>query len=151
MRCALVLHLNGQSQESLQFALDAMLGFNELWLRRHGGPRLYDAGVVYATEPAHGRSVAGNEERIASIPEVLSLGWGDCDDLACYLAAERRVYDGIGARPKVVLEGIGPDGSHHWHVVVVHPDGSLEDPSVMLGMGKVGGGSLQGLYPEELE
>ena len=151
MRLALVLHLDGRDPASLQLALATMTALNELYLQRHQGtPRLYDSGAVYATEPNEHDSVASSEERIASIPEVLRLGWGDCDDLACYLASERRVFDGIRCEPRVVLESVRPDGSHFWHVVVVHPDGSIEDPSLVLGMNPHGE-SLAGIYPEESE
>ena len=150
MRVALVMHVNGRDPRELELALAVVTSLNELFLRGTPGvPRLYESGVVYATEPASSQSVASSEERIASIPEVLALGWGDCDDLACYLSAERRVCDGIAARPRVVLEGIAPDGSHHWHVVVEHPDGQIEDPSVVLGMGS--SENLEGMYPEELQ
>ena len=151
MRLALVLHVNGRDPASLQLALATMTALNELYLSQNQGvPRLYRSGVVYATEPNEHASVASSEERIASIPEVLRLGWGDCDDLACYLSAERRVFDGIRCEPRVVLEAVRPDGSHFWHVVVAHPDGSMEDPSLALGMNP-DGESLAGIYPEESE
>lgn len=149
MRLALVVHCNGKDPSELEFLLEALTSLNCFYLTAHPRlPRLYESGVVYAVEPTHQQSVASSEERIASIPEVLRLGWGDCDDLVCWLAAERRVRDGLPAKPLLVLEGVSPDGSHNWHCVVGYPNGATEDPSEVLGMGR---NQLQGMYPEELQ
>lgn len=148
MRLSLVLHVDGTSPHELQFALECMVAINRLYLQTHPAtPRLYNSGVVYAEEPHEDDSVAASEERIASIPEVLRLGWGDCDDLVAWLCAERQIRDNLPAQPRVVLEHVSPDGSHHWHCLAVYPNGSAEDPSAVLGMGE---NDLQGLYPEEM-
>lgn len=85
-------------------------------------PPLYASGVRYRREP-RGR------ERWQLAPQTEALGYGDCEDLATWRAAELRL-DGIAARPVVYRSG-----PRQLHVVVALPDGSIEDPSRVLGMG----------------
>lgn len=64
--------------------------------------------------------------------QVVSRGWGDCDDLAPYLAASLRATgEDPGARPRVYKSG--PD---RWHVVTETSDGRILDPSKWAGMGR---------------
>ena len=64
---------------------------------------------------------------------MLGRGFGDCKDLACFRAAELVVKEGIDARP-FVKRRFYPNGFALYHVVVIKPDGSEEDPSLALGM-----------------
>jgi transglutaminase-like putative cysteine protease len=84
-------------------------------------PRLYDSGVRYAREPV-------GKERWQSATELLRSRRGDCEDLAGYLAAEIRVYDGLPARVLIVPNTMG--GYH----AVCSVNGRIEDPSRKLGM-----------------
>lgn len=84
-------------------------------------PPLYSGKVRYVREPP-------GRERWQSAKETAARGYGDCEDLVGYRVAEL-IRSGINARPKV-LE-INPTLRH---VVVQHPDGTIEDPSAKLGM-----------------
>lgn len=95
------------------------------WLRDNPRtPKLYHSGVRYREEPR-------GKERWRSIPRVLELGWGDCEDLACWLAAERTL-EGRATVPTFRSRRVG--GSVKYHILVRRPDGRLEDPSRVLGM-----------------
>lgn len=84
-------------------------------------PRLYTAGVTYQRE-RRGR------EEWRDAREVLASGTGDCEDLAAYRLAERWDIGDRGARAEV--RGAGPMK----HVYIRRGDGTVEDPSVALGM-----------------
>lgn len=83
---------------------------------------LYEAGVVYRAE-------APRRERWLTIPEVLALGHGDCEDLAAYRCAELRVR-GVVCWLAVRRQ----PSSSLYHITVEGPDGASEDPSALLGM-----------------
>jgi len=56
----------------------------------------------------------------------------NCEDLACWRVAELRLV-GVDARPAFTCDVL-PDGSYLYHIQVELPNGTLEDPSRMLGM-----------------
>ena len=100
---------------------------NQLFLKTHRVPPLYESGVRYQNEP---RSFPCEE--FASIPAVMARGWGDCDDLAPWRVAELREQ---GERAKIRIQWKRqPSGTKLFHVVVRRGDGSIEDPSRILGM-----------------
>ncbi len=125
--------------------LESLTSINEFHLRRglKAGspyPRLYQSGVYYREEKP-------GFEDWPDIPKVLSQGWGDCEDLAGYRAAELRVYDGIDAQPVIKWTWIPADRMREagytvipkdgvWlvHCLVRYPNGKIEDPSKILGM-----------------
>jgi hypothetical protein len=83
---------------------------------------LYSSGVRYRREP-------GTRD-VWKLPSMTAAdGYGDCEDLAAWRAAELRLR-GIKATP--VFLPLGRLGN--WHAVVRWPNGQLEDPSAMLGM-----------------
>jgi hypothetical protein len=113
-------------------------------------PPLYESGVRFAYEPDHG----SGEEDFAQPPDVYARGWGDCDDLVVYrlselLAAElqrRRFWAQPEARQRAMLRALATGVASgrlasikaDWegdslHVLVRLPDGSTEDPSIILG------------------
>lgn len=102
-------------------ALDALAAVDELAIVRERLPGLYGGAIVYAPE-------LGEQFRYAG--EVARSGWGDCDDLAAYRAAELRLAGDRSARPWPVpaVGGLTPG-----HVVVRTARGD-EDPSRALGM-----------------
>jgi hypothetical protein len=113
-----------------QRVIDALLRVLVLadveWLRRHPeAPHLYESGIRYVQEPAA-------RELFADIPTVLARGFGDCDDLATWRAAELRVRFRQPADVFTTLE-IDSGGNPLYHVLVRSPLG-VEDPSSMLGM-----------------
>ncbi len=117
----------------LRVLLNALYKINCDWLRRHPNtPSLMRSGVRYMREP---RGV----EEWQDIPETLRRGTGDCEDLACFLAAELTVRHGIRARPDFTLREItNPDGviTKMFHIFTRLPNGKRIDPSKLLGMGR---------------
>lgn len=87
-------------------------------------PDPYRAGVIYEREDG--------TERWKSIPKIIADGRGDCEDLACYLAAYW-VYRGIRPVSLVVRWYRRPLGRRLFHILVRGPRG-YEDPSRRLGM-----------------
>lgn len=70
------------------------------------------------------------EERFDHGGMVLGRGWGDCDDLAPWRAADLRTSgEDPGARSEVI-----PSGPKMWHAIVKRSDGTIEDPSQAAGM-----------------
>lgn len=94
-------------------------------LRQRPLPPLYASGVRYRREPR--RSDGGRLEDWMTPHEVASQQTGDCEDLAVWRASELRIL-GERAFAKAFESTIG------WHIKVVRGDGSVEDPSVKLGM-----------------
>lgn len=110
------------SRATLAAALEGLTATNYCLLARsRKAPALYASGVRYQREP-RGR------EQWQTAPQVLRAGFGDCEDLAAWRAAELRIQ-GIPAKATVIRTG-----PKMFHAVVQHPDGSIEDPSRRLGM-----------------
>lgn len=74
------------------------------------------------TEAADPRFPQGRAERAASAARRAWPGW-------------RRVRGGVRAKPFAKWRR-GPQGNYHYHALVLLPDGRLEDPSLVLGMGR---------------
>ena len=115
-----------------QLALDqlaeTLVQLNVDYLRTHPNtPTLAQSGVYYDLG-------ADVQQPWLTIPEILAAGRGDCEDLAGWRAAERRI-EGIEAKmcPQGWLRtwqsGAGRWGIH-WKVCL--PDGTVEDPSAEL-------------------
>lgn len=98
-------------------------------------PDLYDSGVVY--KPERRRVRAGKDleygEEWQTIPWVIYRGYGDCEDLGSWRAAELREKYKIAASPFIKTRRM-PNGFWRAHVVVRWPNGQLEDPAAKLGM-----------------
>jgi hypothetical protein len=109
--------------------LRALVVSNAYWLKKNpNAPLLYKSGVRYAPEPN-----AGKYEEFASAETCLKRGWGDCDDLAAWRAAEIRVREGRPAN--ILVYWRKRDNRTVWHVQVKRTDtGEVEDPSRLLGM-----------------
>ena len=122
-------------------ALEALTRINQWHFRRGVVPPLMSAGVRYQEEPP------GREDWDDALT-VAGRGWGDCEDLAAYYAAELRENHGIGAecvikhkfisREEMLRSGyqgrIPMDGIFLVHVMVRLPNGRVIDPSKILGM-----------------
>jgi len=111
------------SRAVLSAALEGLTAADFILLRTGNLPPLYQSGVRYKREPR------GKEEWLTA-PEVLRRRVGDCEDLAAWRAAELRLH-GIPARAVAIRSG-----KKRFHAVVKYPDGSIEDPSRILGMKK---------------
>ena len=98
------------------------------------------SGIRYQEEPP-------GREDWDDAPTVAARGWGDCEDLAAYLAAELRETHGVAAECVIKYRyitasevrnqnyPIAPkDGIFLIHVLVRLPDGRVVDPSKWLGM-----------------
>lgn len=121
------------SRATMLPALEALSQLNEelmeTFAREHGRePRpLYSANVRYQPEPP-------GQEDWDTIAQVYPRGWGDCEDLAGIRVGELRRAGETSARADTYRSRTRPDGSAVWHAVVVRGDGTLEDPSAILGM-----------------
>lgn len=114
------------NREPVYYALLYALTAIDYWARQTWPfPPLYASGIHYVAEPI-------GLEIWASTPALYARGVGDCEDLACDLAAEYQLQ-GIAAWPTLELQERTPTGDT-WHVVVAHADGTIEDPSTALGM-----------------
>ncbi len=134
-----------RSQYSLLWLMEALVRINQSHIRQFKHlakdkevpapyPMLYRAGVHYEPEP-------GTEEWL-DIPNILATTggtfpgmWADCEDLACWRTAElREQKNPVKAKPFAKWR-LKPDGSYAYHALTLLPDGRLEDPSLVLGMG----------------
>lgn len=116
------------SERALVHALEVLTLADEAYLRRNPGtPDLYRAGVRYQAEPIP-------QEQWKAIPYVLRDKHGDCEDLAAWRVASYRVR-GIAARPTFIWRKVGQ--VKIYHILVELPNGTIEDPSRILGMGEI--------------
>jgi hypothetical protein len=116
----------GESHAILLRLLETLAELDLDHLRRHPRmPPLYRSGVRYRREP-------DRSEKWRTIPVVMAAGHGDCEDLAAWRIAELR-QAGIAARPCFRYRRHG--SRRVYHIMVCLPDGTIEDPSRVLGMG----------------
>lgn len=137
-------HVKGEGSEwrfgPLLICLECLTRVNQWHFRRGVVPPLFSAGVRYQEEPP------GREDWDDAVT-VAGRGWGDCEDLAAYLAAELREVHGIPAEcvikskfittAELKAQGypiIPDEGIFLIHVMVRLPDGRVIDPSKLLGM-----------------
>lgn len=112
--------------QALHIMLEALMAIDCLYLLGHPEcPGIYDGQVRYQVEPP-------GEEDWQDVPTCLKLGYGDCEDLACWRAAELRIRHKIPAKPIFLWRSL-PDGGQMYHIQVMTPSG-IEDPSRRLGM-----------------
>jgi hypothetical protein len=110
-------------------ALEGLTGVNEVLMRRDPSiPPLYSTGAVWEIRPGD-----PSETQWRYAPDVVTQGWGDCQDLSAYRAAELRVS---GEDPGAAVR-VYPTGPNRYHAVVARGNGAVEDPSVILGMNPV--------------
>lgn len=125
-RC--IIEPPGLSIPIVQALCDTLTTINVEWLRRNPAtPPIYGSGVRYRREPP-------GHETWRCAARTLELGHGDCEDLGCWLAAELQVA-GEPARAFPVRKW-RPRG-WLYHILVRRGDGSIEDPSRKLGMGRL--------------
>lgn len=115
----------------IEACLQALMAVDVAYLLAHPeAPMLYESGVYYEEEPP------GQEDwcDVGDCLKNLELGRGsDCEDLACWRAAELRVRSKVMAKPTFLWRS-RPNGGMLYHIQVQYPDGRVEDPSRRLGM-----------------
>lgn len=120
------LHRSRTLGLAIKALLEAQVKINQIYLRTHSIPPLYQAGVHYENEPDDGM------EEFACVEPVYMRHWGDCDDLAPWRVAELR---NAGEKAKIRIQWKRqPSGRKLFHIVVRREDGTIEDPSRILGM-----------------
>lgn len=120
----------GSSERIMRVLLRALAAANVEYLRTHPDtPPLYRAGVRYQAEQVP-------REFWKGIAETLEDREGDCEDLACWRCAELLVRERIAAEPVFRFRRVGRLSVYH--ILVRYPDGRIEDPSALLGMGAGG-------------
>jgi hypothetical protein len=118
---------NGAKGRVLELLLEALIAADIEYLRVcPSTPSLYESGVVYEEEP-------GERDNWQDIPETLGLGNGDCEDLGCWRIAELRFRAEERATPFITWREVGDRTVYH--IAVRRSDGTVEDPSRLLGMG----------------
>lgn len=110
---------------ALMSLLNALVSLNRHELKTKRLPWLYKAGVRYQ------RETGGGPEEWKTFSQVVADKVADCEDLAAARVAELNVRKGIAARPWLKKK------NRTWHAVVRYPDGTIEDPSKILGMGAI--------------
>jgi hypothetical protein len=152
------------SQKRVLCLLEALVWCNRLYLQQHPDtPLMYQSGIKYvlpeqfekAQLPEIGivreflekkgasatvldaftslSEMCGSGEHFREIPRIIENGGGDCDNVAAWRVAELRER-GIPAKPYITWKRRA-DGGMTYHVIVRWPDGTSEDPSLLLGMG----------------
>ena len=124
------------SRDMLRGGVVGLMLANMAWLRAFPQtPLLYDADVIYKPEKRveTGKRVVEYGEEWQTIPWIIFRGYGDCEDLGAWRAAELRQRFGIHATPWIKVRQM-PGGFWRAHVVVRWPNGQIEDPSAKLGM-----------------
>lgn len=151
-----------ESRNDLLWLLEALTKRDQQYLNDHPGtPLLYQSGVTYErplqfqgecpevallrralrgmdSDPQVSaaletvQAVLGGE-RFRDIGRIIENGSGDCDNVSAWRAAELR-QQGIKASPYITWRKRA-DGGYTYHVVVRWPDNTIEDPSLLLGMG----------------
>ncbi len=124
------------SRDMLRGGVVGLMLENMAWLRAFPQtPLLYNANVIYKPERhvEAGKRVVEYGEEWQTIPWVIFRGYGDCEDLGAWRAAELRQRFGIHALPFIKVRRM-PNGYWRAHVVVKWPNGQIEDPSAKLGM-----------------
>lgn len=115
----------------LYLALTSLVMANRLYLETHPDcPGLYESGVRYLRDADKGTQESPDAELWLTIPDCIAYGGADCKVLAAWRVAELQ-EQGEAAVPLLIEPR---PGGRTWHVVVRRGDGSIEDPSKLLGM-----------------
>lgn len=118
---------------ALRILLRAQTEWSEFVLAHFGLPDLYASGMRYQRE--NYGSIYPEDWR--DPPAMLRAGGGDCEDLATYRVADLHRSGETRSRA-VYLERPQPSGQGRlFHIIVERADGTLEDPSRMLGMTRI--------------
>ena len=125
----LTLTIAISSLSAVQVFLTALQLVDQDQLRSGRYPTLYRSGVKYQREP-RGR------EDWQTVSRAYRAKFADCEDLAAWRAAEL-VVTGEDSGARAVIKRVRPGLIH---CLVMRGNGSMEDPSRVLGMGQVDAG-----------
>lgn len=100
------------------------MGARPLFWGPNALPPLYESGIYFKPEAAHGSGV----EPFRMPSYSLSRGYADCDGLVVYRLSELYAQ-GIPAGASVA----DFPGNGNMHAQIRLPDGSIEDPAIILG------------------
>jgi hypothetical protein len=112
---------------ALSLWLDSMVKWNRLLIETHRIPELYSSGLRYQREDYDSVHPEDWRDAIA----MLKHGGGDCEDLATLRVAQLQK---AGEPARVVFVERPHAKGRLFHILVERGDGTLEDPSRMLGM-----------------
>lgn len=113
----------------IEAALECLVRLDQMYLRVHPEtPPLYQTGVRYLRDADGATQETPPAELWLTIPDCIRAGGADCKVLSAWRCAELRE---AGEHARCVLSHRGS----LWHVRVVRSDGTIEDPSRLLGMG----------------
>jgi hypothetical protein len=116
--------LDENSPENVKILLETLARIWGRSLRRRPLPPLYNSGVRYQREPN-----AGLFEEWKSPAQCFEAGWGDCDDLTLWRAAE---LIAAGEAATVSVKGQPLPTGWKMHVRVRRASGVIEDPSILV-------------------
>jgi hypothetical protein len=127
------------SGKILRVLLDGLTAINLIIMgkERDAGrsvPLLYESGIRYVRDGLSGDREYGPEDWQDCL-EANYRREADCKTLACYRAAELNFRYGVKAFAQ--FRWRDRDVGALYHIVVQHPDGSIEDPSARLGMRRI--------------
>lgn len=120
------------NKADLDGALEGLVRLNIALMRQAADagrpvPLLFKSGVHWQPDRERGKPT----ETWDSCDVCIARGYGDCEDLASWRAAELRYRANVAARA-VVRPSRSPGVA--WHCIVELPNGKFEDPSVKCGM-----------------
>lgn len=121
-------HERDLSNRILAELLEALVQIDVVCFREDPSlPGVYASGVYYKREPR-------GEEFWLSVLALYRQGFGDCEDLASALTAEKRVREGRPVRAGFTWRKRS-NGGTLYHIIQENEAGALEDdPSARLGM-----------------
>lgn len=152
-----------ESEDTLLFDLENLMRWNVKYLRRHPDtPKLYESDVQYALPEQlaeckidarklldakrYLKALGASDDTLDAviaflqgievfrdIPTILDKKSVDCDNLSSFRAAELQAVN-VRALPCITSRKRA-DGGTTYHALVRWPDGTTEDPSLLLGMG----------------
>lgn len=116
--------------------LQGVIAYDRILRRKGLVPSLYDAGerglVQFRREPW-----AGKFDEFADAYTALKRGWLDCEDAVAWRIADLQEA-GKDASVKIYWRRNRSGDATIYHAQVRLPDGSVEDPARLLGMGARG-------------
>ena len=127
---------------AIERMLDLLVTLNLDYLREHPGPHIHDAGYrppLYHSGASYRHEVPDRPEQWLCVPWIADSAWdpnvlADCKGLSAWRVAELRMAGESRAKCVWSLQEVADRVVVH--IRVQRADGSREDPSALLGMGR---------------